>query len=206
MHTKREFLIKVKKENYAEFLRILGELEVSDSGLIEKSIFLPDTKETYELLVKSGLVEDWLPVEEKPTLVKRGIDLKSAQEEEEDITKAIPLFGGNKVLLIEYLSNLAVLYLETRKKSPGLRFTHSVFKKEIVEKMIGTTSFDAQVNFLSEFMRGYYQFEDPQFIVEDYVNRLKDFWNKVDKEDNLITLTEKMFDTKFCLSDSLKRL
>ena len=56
MYTKREFLVKVKKENYAELLRILGELKVSDDGLIEKNIYLPDTKETYELLVKSCLV------------------------------------------------------------------------------------------------------------------------------------------------------
>ena len=131
MYTKREFLVKVKKENYAELLRILGELSVSDDGLIEKNIYLPDTKETYELLVKSGLVEDWSPVEEKPTLVKRGFELRSVQEEEEDVVGSIPLFGGNNmILLIEYLANLTVYFLDTRKKSPGLRFTHAIFKRE----------------------------------------------------------------------------
>ena len=197
MYTKREFLVKVKKENYAELLRILGELKVSDDGLIEKNIYLPDTKETYELLVKSGLVEDWSPVEEKPTLVKRGFELKSVQEEEEDVVGSIPLFGGNNmILLIEYLANLTVYFLDTRKKSPGLRFTHAIFKREILDKMVGSVNFDAHVNLLSEFMRGYYQFEKPENIVRDYVHRLRDIWTRVDKDDTIISLTEKMFDTK----------
>jgi hypothetical protein len=197
MCTKREFLVKVKKENYAELLRVMGELSIGNDSLIEKNISLPDTKETYELLVKSGLVEDWSLVEKETPLIKRGIDpIKSGQDEEEEIVKSIPLFGDNKVLLIEYLTNLTPLYIESRKKSPGLRFTYSVFRREITDKMIGTVTFDAHVNILSDFMRGYYQFEEPWFIAKDYIHRLKECWGKVEKDDNLLTLAEKMFETK----------
>ena len=218
MCAKRLVKIKVASENYLKVMNKLAGKEVKDDGIVEETIQVEDTAETYKYLSTSEDIIEWETVEEKkPTYrtfpsnvplgpgynpLRKGINnsanlgsIKSTfTTDMENVSKYLL---GNVETAEQYCIFLNRIHEFMKKAAPeSFRFTVGVIHRNILPMPFNLT--DTEKKMYTGFLEGYMGLcngkeEFAQYVATNVGRNWKKLWNEAPTFKEFI---EVIFDTK----------
>ena len=209
----RKITIKLNEKDLVNVMQELGKFKASrnfwNRSVLQVTIDLTDSKETYEYLSKSKNILDW---ELGDTIIQDSEEDKSEElpkvvEQEIQVPKEEPKEEKKKPeKFVDYVSkfsgttdwaNLAV-FIESSwrvaKKSPGVIFGTPLFKSSLLQEYEAIKNNGSSERILlGKVLEAYYNGVDYMDAVEDTIGKLRTSWKTLSKHESLTSVSIRLY-------------
>lgn len=208
----RKITIKINEKDLVNVMQELGKFKASrnfwNRSVLQVTLDLTDSKETYEYLAKSKNILDWelgdtiiqdsesdkteeeVVVEPEPQVLKE--EPKEEKKKPEKFVDYVSKFSGttdwaNLAFFIESSWRVA-------KKSPGVIFGTPLFKSSLLQEYEAIKDNGSSERFLlGKVLEAYYNGVDYMDAVEDTIGKLRTSWRTLQKHESLTSVSIRLY-------------